>query len=371
MKSKEFHINRFLSVRLEQDKTMIYVAGQLFIQCKSLLLNIPVSEVNAFDVLESIDEVTEGIESTSGTLVRKVEISPEVEFWGHSSNLQAWYEHNYDTRLIHSNLAFSLLDKLTEVGDPLAKKVFKEEVIDRYENGTDKTREYIRYSGILDNFSIEERMNLILNADDLAFLELVEEVWNTTNPYNILLEFLSEENMKLEKNRVVKLDLSDLDLELKEFPKSILELKSLRILGLSGNYIQKIPENIGELKSLKKLFLDSNEISHIPDSICDITSLEELQISGNIIQTLPEHVGDLECLKTLNLGSNKIKRLPESFCRLTSLKWLNLSDNQLSKLPECFLNFKSLEYLNIRENSLTESLDLIRKLNKMSFDLLD
>lgn len=126
---KEFHVNKFLSVRLERGETRIYVAGQPFIQCKFLLLNIPITEISTFDEIESIDEAAEKVDGIMEKEIRKIEIPPEVEFWGHCSNLQVWYEYNYDTRLIHSNLAFPLLKKLAEVSDPLAKKVFKAELI--------------------------------------------------------------------------------------------------------------------------------------------------------------------------------------------------------------------------------------------------
>jgi len=46
-------------------------------------------------------------------------------------NLQVWAENNYNTRLLLSNLAFPLLRRLTEVGDPIARKVFKDEIIKR------------------------------------------------------------------------------------------------------------------------------------------------------------------------------------------------------------------------------------------------
>lgn len=64
-----------------------------------------------------------------------MDITPEEEFWGHCSNLQAWVENNYDTRLLHSNIAFPLLKKLTEAGDPNTNKVFKEEIARRFESG--------------------------------------------------------------------------------------------------------------------------------------------------------------------------------------------------------------------------------------------
>jgi len=43
--------------------------------------------------------------------------------------LDAWSKHKYDTRLLHRTLAFLILKALTEVGDQVAKAVFKEEII--------------------------------------------------------------------------------------------------------------------------------------------------------------------------------------------------------------------------------------------------
>ena len=65
---KEFIINKYLSVRLKREETMIYVAEQPFIQCKFLLLNIPITEISTFDEIESIDEAAEKLdeEATKG-----------------------------------------------------------------------------------------------------------------------------------------------------------------------------------------------------------------------------------------------------------------------------------------------------------------
>ncbi len=50
-------------------------------------------------------------------------------------NLQAWAENNYDTRLLHRNLAFPLLKRLVDVGDPNARICFAEEIARRAESG--------------------------------------------------------------------------------------------------------------------------------------------------------------------------------------------------------------------------------------------
>ena len=75
--------------------------------------------------IESIDEAAKKLNHSLENDINEYTIPPEVEFWGHSSNLQTWYEYGYDLRLLHSNLAFPLLQKLTDIGDPLAKKVLE------------------------------------------------------------------------------------------------------------------------------------------------------------------------------------------------------------------------------------------------------
>ena len=143
---KKFRINQYLTLKLEEDKTIIYIEEESFRQCKYLLLNIPIKDITSVNELESIDEASEKLShdlEPSDEFSRINEIPPEIEFWGHCSNLQVWYENDYDTKLLHSNLAFPLLKKLTEVGDPLAKKVFKEEIAKRYNTGVERVRKYL------------------------------------------------------------------------------------------------------------------------------------------------------------------------------------------------------------------------------------
>ena len=95
------------------------------------------------------------------------DISPEAEFWGHCSNLQAWYENDYDTRLLHRNLAFPLLKALTDAGDPLAKKVFKEEIAMRLESGYPTVVRYLVDQGYLQYLTNEE-LNVVLKNSNFV-----------------------------------------------------------------------------------------------------------------------------------------------------------------------------------------------------------
>lgn len=107
---KEFKVNDYLSLLLINDETVIYVNNERFQQCKYLLLDIPVDKISSLDEIESVDEAAEKLDDSLEPIEGRVDkIPPEVEFWGHCSNLQVWYEHDYDTRLLHRNLNYSIL----------------------------------------------------------------------------------------------------------------------------------------------------------------------------------------------------------------------------------------------------------------------
>ncbi|HEC41019.1 hypothetical protein LCGC14_0685730 [marine sediment metagenome] len=109
---KEFRVNNLISLRLEDNKTILYVNNQEFKQCKYLLLDIPDDEIEDVQEVKSIDEAAEILDNSME--YDKLGILPEEEFTAHCSNLQAWVENHYNTDLLHRNLAFPLLKILSE-----------------------------------------------------------------------------------------------------------------------------------------------------------------------------------------------------------------------------------------------------------------
>ncbi len=157
MGDKEFIVNKNITLRLEKNRTNIYLSGEKFMQCKFLLLEIPVKDTVGLDELKSIDEFSEQFGNPFNIRTSQFPIiPPEVEFWGHCSNLQVWFENNYNTNLLHSNIAFPLLKKLSEIGDPIARRVFKEEIVKRIESGYGPTIIYLVMSHYLDFLTQEE-----------------------------------------------------------------------------------------------------------------------------------------------------------------------------------------------------------------------
>ncbi|MEE9378958.1 MAG: hypothetical protein V3V33_13080 [Candidatus Lokiarchaeia archaeon] len=193
MNDIEFKINNYILLRLEGNYTVIFVKGRRFDYCKRLFIVIPETNVENYDRIESIDEATdlydhylidnEMYKEENGLLyppLYSYNIPPEVEFWGHCSNIQAWVEHDYNTRVLHSNLAFPLLKELTKAGDPKAKEKFKEEIAKRLISGYFPTIKYLISEGYIFYLTVEELLCTLdvcrENLDYIDYIKLIYEI---------------------------------------------------------------------------------------------------------------------------------------------------------------------------------------------------
>ncbi|MFX0037519.1 MAG: DNRLRE domain-containing protein, partial [Candidatus Hermodarchaeota archaeon] len=189
----EKKINEYITLRLEHGRTFIYVNGRRFIQCIRLILNIPKDDITLYDEVDSIDEAANLYDKhiyqnriVRGPMAAPLpnqshDITPEQEFWGHCSNIQAWVEYDYDTRILMSNISFPLLRELTKAGDPKAKRVYKEEIALRLESGYPSVVQYLLTQGYIQIFSPEEFKTI------LETIDLVKKL--SSNP-KILAQFL-------------------------------------------------------------------------------------------------------------------------------------------------------------------------------------
>lgn len=174
----EFVINEFLKLQLENGKTLIFIDDKKFIQCKYLLLNsqgenneniTPDAEgLSIDDQTSDLDHSLELVDDDDTNML----IPPEAEFWAHCSNLQAWYENDYNTHILHSNLAFPLLRRLTAAGDKKAGLIFKEEISRRFKSGNLNVMTYLVKEGYLDQLDIEESDKLYEELNFNTYKEL-------------------------------------------------------------------------------------------------------------------------------------------------------------------------------------------------------
>jgi hypothetical protein len=313
---REFRVNKFIVLKCEEGKTALYVNGKPFIQCKYLLLQIPIEHINELDGINSIDEAAENLShilEPYDDFERIDKIEPKTEFWGHCSNLQAWYENDYDTRLLHSNLAFPLLRKLTEVGDPLARKVFKEEILLRLESGYPEVIVFLIIEKYIDYLEREDFLLSVLNEEDaFAILEIEKLLkiklsagYEDCDFYGSAFAF---------KNKKI-LGLQLFDLKVNSAFKYIAKLEHLHFLSLNGCNLIKLPRSIENLKNLVIIDLLDNKLESIPEEIKKLSNLQEVYLSGNRIsniQNVVEIIENLESLDYLDLSHNEIKILPDN-----------------------------------------------------------
>ncbi len=230
-----FKINELLTLRLENNETNIYVKGKKFLQCKYLLVKKKLDELEDLLTLDSVDDMVNDLDHI---LEKKPnEIPPETEFWGHCSNLQVWYESNYDTRMIHSNLAFPLLKKLCDAGDVIAEQVFKEEIVKRLESGNDNVIKFLIEEEYINYLNREDALFFILNYSDAEVIyELEREIGITFN-ITYKTDVLLPNSMLIEDKNIVGIDYGGCEIseKIEKIFDDLIRLENLRSLNITNS----------------------------------------------------------------------------------------------------------------------------------------
>lgn len=418
----EFKINDYLTLKLKGRETVIYVADEKFIECKFLLISIPIEEVSSFDNIESIDAAAERLdESMELDYDRNLNISYEEEFWAHCSNLQVWVEHDYDTRLLQRNLAFPLLKALVEAGDLNAKLALKEEIALRMESGDLKVIIFLLEEEFIKYLEREEQELFFYDSNKRLRknIEFALKGENSSRKYALLaLKELAE----LGDETAKRISIEEFHKKLKEgnFMGSFNNSREHDLLVRNGYYeyldrktmlftllekadaevILKLDQLIDKRWLEFKARLDYETAEKYPDSyrkrlilkpnvIFDKGSgvkLEsyEFEVMGKRVIDLclrpcsdlrlvsfPELVLELTALKELDLSSNRIAEIPEGISSLKKLKVLHFRSTGLGLLPESIGELESLEKLNLDSNSIKElpsSIGRLRSLKKLSMN---
>jgi len=304
-----FKVNKFITLKLIQGKTLIFVDGERFDQCRYVLLVDPLRNEDQ----EEIGSIDEAQAMYNNDLEEKITpeqlgISFEQEFWAHCSNLQAWYENNYDTRLLHSNISFPLLKKLTQVGDLKAKKVFKEEVAKRFVSGYFPVMVYLFREEYLDCLTPEE-FSTLLNEIDYSKLDLSEilvhlkDILFWEHSLQFLMRISNEFTDFFSKNPVF-IDYGEFVLDRSEFcPIAITSDNRYFIRGSNDGKLKEFDIFTGILRRVfgdheKPVFaLDISSDGTYVSSACDSEIKVWDYTSGDHIYTLAGHRDIVTCLQ--------------------------------------------------------------------------
>lgn len=395
MRGTDYKVNKFLKLRLEGDKTYIYVKNQRFRQCMYLLMNIDVNKVEKYDMINSIDEAAENLDRTmEGNDSVRREITPKVEFWGHCSNIQAWAENDYDTRLLHRNLAFPLLKRLMLAGDPVAKRVFKEEIAIRLTSKHPTVVSYLLHQGYLKYLNRNELETIF---DDLH-LPLLAQTANSINQIlereqisrrgiqHILQQFFKNigtnhipfifSKLKIyispQYHQEVATTILAIFENRKDFSKiefindniEILDVKKYNLVSYEKEIIaifklgeklsvrnRKI-EDLGKITGLNKFYdkiqildLSNNLLTNLK-GIEKFTSLHTLVLDNNLLVNI-QHLEKLQNLEHLSLKNNKLYTI-EHLDRFPNLKSVNLSGNkQITEIPKVLNILPTLQEIKL------------------------
>ncbi len=357
------------------------------------------------DIIDHLDHSIEYYGSEAWEELSKEE-REELDFFVNCSNLQAWVEHDYNTRLLDYALSFPILKKLAEKGDEYARMRFKEELIEWFKRGSKEVQEFIVDSYDLleelgeDFYSMYEPNTAeVLKAVDKNkhYYAREDEDFNITY---LKLEMESRDEItllptvsKLPKLEKLKLKLPPHSKKDVECLKNLQILESLEIIKCDAGPLLEIATS---LKNLKKLDIYTHNQFYFPKHAGSLANLTKLNIGGHF-KEFPKNISTMRSLKELRLGGSKYEAISEEVGRLTNLEELiieyfnpkegttgipdsiaNLTNvkkiyimrcRSLTRLPEAFGNLPSLEYLYIKDcpslEGLPESFGKLPSLKKL------
>jgi len=383
---RQFEINKYLKLKLEGGRTNIYVNNRRFIQCMYLLLNIPIKKIEDYDEIGSIDEAAVKLNRSMERNHRKV--PPETEFWGHCSNIQAWADNQYDTRILHRNLAFPLLKALVDAGDPIAKRKFKEEIAMRYATGHPTVIRFLTQNGYLHYLTEDEFESMLIDLDFpsideysrkiLPFLnnledhESIKQIKQLTTSfvnrfrfkykYLILLKtiekvpeskrqkFIEIMYNKYKSNRSfpllkfldkAQINFDDLDLKIISYNDRLIGIISDSKINLKNKMIEKIEDIIGieeNSELIEEIDLSNNRVNHLK-GFENLTNLKKLILKNNYIERI-EGLENLKKLEFLDLSGNiNIQEIPDSLSKLPNLKIVKLGGCRIKTFSDSVSHF--------------------------------
>jgi hypothetical protein len=150
MEAKEVTINKFLTLRFEYGSTMVYINGRKFKLFKNL------ESLYSFKMISYPSQRKE-------KLTKKQLKAAEEKFLLNCSKMKRWVEEDYNYQLLNGMSAFNILKKLCEIGDLLAKRVFRKEIISAFKSDNTSIAKDLKRGGFLNYINQKEMRDLLTN----------------------------------------------------------------------------------------------------------------------------------------------------------------------------------------------------------------
>ncbi|KAI1311393.1 protein phosphatase 2C [Xylaria venustula] len=153
--------------------------------------------------------------------------------------------------------------------------------------------------------------------------------------------------------RLTLLDVSNNRLEEVEHAE-LARLTGILRLTLANNRLKSLPQDFGTFKSLRVLNLSSNFLDKFPIALCTLESLVNIDVSFNSVGSLPEEIGNLRSLEKFVMTNNRLAgSLPSTFSQLSNLRELDIKFNALTSI-DVISELPKLEVLTADHNMLSQ-----------------
>ena len=219
-----------------------------------------------------------------------------------------------------------------------------DELCDTFEYTNKKILSYVQTEN--------NEVSLITNEDDPKDLyaislkknkdkiEQVEKLIQWANKYNIKHVNFPRVRGYIRQCNVFE-DFENYDLE--EIPKELFEIKKNSFsLNFKNNKIKSLPSGISESKCSILYFCD-NQIKEFPKSLYELKKLSTLCLHKNLIELLPRDIDNLKTLKKISISNNPIKKLPSSISNITTLKEIEIENTLIDEKSLELLHLENLE----------------------------
>ena len=134
-------------------------------------------------------------------------------------------------------------------------------------------------------------------------------------------------------------------------------------LTIRGKKLKSFPIEILQMKNLRELNLSKNYIDVLPSELPELSKLEVLDVSRNSLYSFPIRMAEMKHLKRIVANRNKLAFLADQMSAMSQLEHVDVWHNDITSVPESFKSLVNLKYADFRENILDRDAQLqIKKL---------
>ncbi|EGT53664.1 hypothetical protein CAEBREN_00382 [Caenorhabditis brenneri] len=138
-----------------------------------------------------------------------------------------------------------------------------------------------------------------------------------------------------------------------------------RVLSLKDSALHRIPDDVKDLKLLKHLDVSVNYLTELPAYIGSLNHLKQLNLTRNQCETIPAEIGLLTNLEVLNVSQNRMTDLPD-LSKCVALKTVDATENQFTVFPVGICKCPNIEACIFTENRIERFPDEIHSLRAVS-----